>query len=79
MDDRIEHHGYAIEGAGKLMLYVGDDRFAWEIERPEAGRLRLRGPFRGQDVVLDLSARELSEIPLLARGFRWVSEEPDER
>lgn len=78
MDGRIEHHSFAVEGGGKLKFYVGDTRLAWELEKPAAGRLRIAGPFDGSELVVELRARDLEEMPLLSREFRWVTEETSE-
>lgn len=45
-------------------------------ERPALGRLRVHGTFDGHSIDVLLVERDLSELPLLSRGFRWINEFP---
>ena len=53
------------------------DTATLQFERPDADHLVLRGRFYGGvDVALALHRRDVSAMPLLSRGFHWITEVP---
>ncbi len=48
-------------------------------ERPEPGRMILRGTFRGKAVEVELRERNLEELLLISRGYHWINELPFNR
>lgn len=48
-------------------------------ERFEPGRLRVRGTFDGHALEVTLRERDLEEMHLISRGFRWINEAPFNR
>lgn len=48
-------------------------------ERPEPGRLVLRGTFGEEEIEVELRERDLEEMLLISRGFHWINEVPFNR
>ncbi len=48
-------------------------------ERPEDGILTLSGTWEGGEVDIRLRERNIDDLLLVGRGFRWISEFPDNR
>jgi len=64
VDDKMKR----IEGAaslGSLQLSFADPRHA-----------RLTGKFNGRHVEAELERQNASDMPLMSRGFHWISEAP---
>jgi hypothetical protein len=63
-----------------LTSMTGDGKSATFVyARPAPDHLALRGTLAGDDVEIALKKLEVSELPLVTRGFHWVSEYPFNR
>ena len=85
LPSRSLHYWIKTEGVrpgaaqGTLALTKRDDP-AWKAnfayQRPVPDRLTLNGTFDGRKVQANLHRIDESKLPLLSRGFHWVSEYP---
>lgn len=90
MDGEIVHHPVELdEEAGTLTLLPEDQMSVaaagtagvpitdvLRYERPEPGRMVVRGTFQGRQIEVTLSERDLEEMLLISRGYHWINERP---
>lgn len=93
MDGKLAYHAVELdEEAGTLTLLpegqtsVAAAREAGvaitdvlRYERPEPGRMILRGSFEGREIEVTLRERDLEEMLLISRGYHWINELPFNR
>lgn len=89
MDGSLQRVGVILDEAARTLTFLPPgvtaiedapeplDRLSWE--RPQPGRLLLRGTWEGREVEIDLVERDLSKLLLLSRGFHWINETPFNR
>lgn len=65
---------WSVNGEPSMLSIRSEGRF--EVRRPTAERLELRGTWRGHELEVDFNERDLDEFLLLRRGYRWINEIP---
>lgn len=93
MDGEIKSHSVELdEEAGTLTLLPEDQMSVAKAreagveltgvlryERPEPGRMIVRGTFEGREIEVELRERDLEEMLLISRGYHWINETPFNR
>jgi uncharacterized membrane protein YphA (DoxX/SURF4 family) len=51
-------------------------KYTFSYQQPAPGLLAIEGRFEGRQVRARLRLADLSEFPILSRGFHWISERP---
>jgi uncharacterized membrane protein YphA (DoxX/SURF4 family) len=73
-NDRTDTYAFVVDESAQQAIFSTGATLS--LEQPEDDTLILRGDFRGHELVIRLSARDLSGFLLVRRGFHWINEIP---
>lgn len=93
MNGELDHLAVELDVEGKTLTVLPEGQMSLEAareageevttvlryERPEPGLMILRGTLEGQPVEITLRERDLGDMLLISRGYRWINEYPFNR